>query len=98
FDSLQKKLRQQVADGVAPDVVARSEAYGASVAGHVLAWAADDGGAMIVNMGFPPDYKLIPGPAHWVPTNTIVQQQTPLLPEWGKNRTFAAPKDLDCKV
>jgi hypothetical protein len=98
FDSLQKKLRLQVADGVAPDVVARSEAYGAAVSDHVLAWAAEDGGAVIVNMGFPPDYKLIPGPAHWVPTNTIVQQQTPLLPEWGRNRPFAMPADLDCKV
>src|SRR5438105_4077115 len=63
---------------------------------HILAWAADDGGGAVVNMGFPPDYKLIPGPAHWVPTNAIVQQQTPLLPEWGNGRTFAMPAGTAC--
>jgi hypothetical protein len=68
------------------------------VAAHVLAWAQDDGVTAIVNMGFPPDYKLVPGPAHWVPTSAIVQQQTPLLPQWGKNRPFAMPRDAACEV
>jgi hypothetical protein len=31
-----------------------------------------------------------------VPTNTIVQQQLPLLPSWGKNRPFAMPMDAKC--
>ena len=98
FDALQTKLGKQTADGVAADVVARSQAYGAAVAAHILAWAENDGGGTVVNMGFPTDYKLNPVPGHWVPTNTIVQQQAPLLPAWGKNRTFAMPADLDCKV
>ena len=46
-------------------------------------------GAVVSNMGFPYEYALTPGPAHWVPTSLIQQQQLPLLPEWGDNRAFA---------
>ena len=38
------------------------------------------------------------GPGHWVPTSKIVQQQTPLLPDWGKNRPFAMPTGADCEL
>src|SRR5206468_214796 len=54
--------------------------------------------AIITNMGFPLTYKLTPGPAYWVPTSVIVQQQAPLLPEWGKNRTFAVPTGSTCAL
>jgi hypothetical protein len=96
MDALGTKLRGGVVDGVAADVVSRSEAYGKALAGHILAWSRDDGGAVVENMGFPADYKLIPGPGHWVPTSVIVQQQVPLLPHWGKNRTFAMPDGATC--
>jgi hypothetical protein len=96
FDAQRSKLDEKASFGVPEDVVARSQAYGAAIAAHVLAWAENDGGATVVNMGFPPDYKLIPGAAHWVPTSAIVQQQTPLLPQWGKNRTFAMPSGKEC--
>lgn len=96
--AMAKKMRARVADGVAADVVARSEAHGKAVAEHILAWSGNDGGAEIVNMGFPRDYKLTEGPAHWVPTSTIAQQQVPLLPEWGKNRTFAMPDGATCPL
>ena len=49
-------------------------------------------------MGFPLEYKLTPGPAHWVPTSLIAQQQFPLLPKWGNNRTFAMPKGATCAL
>jgi hypothetical protein len=93
-------LRTSTEAGLPADVVKRSEEFGAAVAAHILDWAKDDGGAAVENMGFPypADYTLNPAPGHWKPTNTIVQQQTPLLPAWGKNRTFAMPADLDCKV
>lgn len=96
--SLTKKQNAKVADGVAPDVVARSEAFGRAVAAHILAWSMDDGGAVIENMGFPYDYALTEGPSHWVPTNLVRQQQAPLLPNWGKNRTFAMPAGSTCPV
>ena len=96
--SLTAKQTAKVADGVAADVVARSEAYGQAIADHILAWSLGDGGAVIENMGFPYDYRLTEGPAHWVPTNLVRQQQTPLLPNWGKNRTFAMPAGATCPV
>ncbi len=100
YEAQVEKLTADTEAGVAADVVKRSEDFGAAEAAHILDWAKDDGGATIVNMGFPypQDYKLNPAPGHWQPTSKIVQQQTPLLPKWGENRPFAMPKDLDCKV
>lgn len=84
-----EKLSSEVSTGLAPDLVARSQAYGESITAHILAWSLDDGGAKVENMGFPLEYKLTEGPEHWVPTNLINQQQMPLLPRWGENRPFA---------
>lgn len=94
--AMQKKMSARVAEGLDPTIVARSAAYGVAVAEHILAWSRGDGGAVIENMGFPLEYKLIEGPAHWVPTSAIVQQQFPLLPNWGKTRTFAMPDGATC--
>jgi membrane-associated phospholipid phosphatase len=94
--AMSKKMRDTVAEGVAPDVMARSEAYGQAVAEHILKWSETDGGAVVENMGFPLEYALTKGPANWVPTNVIAQQQLPLLPKWGKNRTFAMPGGATC--
>jgi hypothetical protein len=96
--SMKKKMAAKVSEGVPADVVARSEAHGKAIADHILAWSMTDGGADVQNMGFPLKYKLTPGPAHWVPTSTIAQQQVPLLPEWGKNRTFAMPNGATCPL
>jgi PAP2 superfamily len=96
--ALEAKLRADVSKGVPGKVVARSEAYGRAVAQHILAWSRGDGGAAVENMGFPMQYELTKGPAHWVPTNVIVQQQKPLLPNWGKNRTFAMPNGAACAL
>ena len=96
--ALEAKLRADVSKGVPGKVVVRSEAYGRAVAQHILAWSRGDGGAAVENMGFPMQYELTKGPAHWVPTNVIVQQQKPLLPNWGKNRTFAMPNGAACAL
>ncbi len=93
-----QKLRSEVVAGLAADVVARSEAQGLAIADHILAWAASDGGAVIENMGFPVNYELTADPAHWVPTSLIAQQQKPLLPDWGKKRTFAMPNGAACPL
>jgi membrane-associated phospholipid phosphatase len=92
------KYRDAVRAGVEPDIVVRSEAYGETVMAHILAWSANDGGAKIENMGFPFEYELIKGPGHWVPTSTIGQQQFPLLPDWGNNRSFAMPNGKACPL
>jgi hypothetical protein len=92
----QAKWRQKVVDGVAKDVVARSEAYGKSVAASIHAWSLTDGGAETPNMGFPEKWDLPKGEGKWVPTNALRQQQLPLLPDWGNNRTFAVPSGAEC--
>ena len=85
------RLEAQAAAGLDPETATLSAAHGEAVAAHVLDWSRDDGGAVVENMGFPYQYPLTEGPEHWVPTSRIAQQQTPLLPEWGANRTFAMP-------
>lgn len=95
---LSAKLRNEAARGLAPEVVQESEAYGKALAATILDWAKEDGGAVIANMGFPLDYQLQKGPAYWVPTNFIAQQQMPLLPKWGANRTFAMPDGKSCPL
>lgn len=96
--ALDAKLKAEVSAEVPADVLARSEAYGLAIAKHILAWSQDDGGAVVENLGFPPDYELIKGPSHWVPTSLIALQQKPLLPYWGKNRTFAMPEGNSCAL
>jgi hypothetical protein len=49
-------------------------------------------------MGFPLAMELAKGPGAWVPTSRIVQQQLPLLPEWGENRPFAMPDGAACPL
>ncbi len=92
------RRRDEVRAGVAGEVVTRSEAYGRKLMAGIEAWAASDGGANIENMGFPYAYQLTKGPGHWVPTSTIGQQQLPLLPAWGKNRTFAIADGMACPL
>lgn len=91
-----ERKRARLSEGLDPAVVERSIAHGLAVAEHILAWSAEDGGAVIVNMGFPYDYTPNPGPQAWVPTSTIRQQQAPLLPDWGNNRPFAMPTGASC--
>lgn len=98
MDAIGKRLDTLVSEGVDADVLARSLAYGRVIAAHVIEWSADDGGAVVENMGFPHDYVLTEGPQHWVPTSLIAQQQAPLLPNWGTNRAFAMPDGATCGV
>ncbi len=93
-----RKQRASLAAGVAADIVERSEEYGQDIAEHILAWSMNDGGAVVENMGFPARYDLKNGPSNWVPTNTQALQQTPLLPAWGTNRTFAMPAGTACPL
>jgi hypothetical protein len=92
----QTKWRARVVEGVAEDVVERSEAFGKAMAASIFAWSQGDGGATVLNMGFPEQWELPKGDDKWVPTNVIRQQQLPLLPEWGNNRTFAMPSGATC--
>jgi len=94
--AFEKKLRARAADGIDAETVARSEAYGRAIAAHILAWSRTDGGAVVQNMGFPATYRPREAPGAWVPTSLVAQQQAPLLPGWGSNRTFAMPDGSTC--
>ncbi len=94
--ALSRSLGAEVAEGLSGDILAASEVQGDAIAAHILAWADADGGAIVRNMGFPMTYEKSVDPEKWVPTSAIVQQQAPLLPEWGQNRTFAMPGGASC--
>ena len=98
YAAVAKRLDEEATAGKTADIVDASKAYGKAIADHILAWSSTDGSAMIENMGFPLEYKLTPGPAHWVPTSAVRQQQMPLLPGWGNNRTFAMPDGAACPL
>jgi PAP2 superfamily len=95
---LSERLNASVALSIAPDVVARSQAYGRSLAEHILLWSSTDGGAIVENLGFPASYAKSTEPAAWVSTNLVALQQAPLLPNWGKNRPFAMPSGATCQL
>ncbi len=94
----QTKWRASAVAGVDAEIVARSEAYGKLVAGTIHQWSLSDGGAVVENMGFPDQWELPKGEGKWIPTNAVRQQQLPLLPGWGENRTFAAPSGAACET
>ena len=96
--AFEKKMAGEISLSVPSDIAVRSKAYGQAVAKVILNWAKEDGGAVIQTMGFSADYVLTKGPAHWAPTNTVALQQTPLLPNWGKNRSFAMPSGAACAL
>lgn len=96
--AMAKSLTAQAVKAVQPDVARRSAAYGRALANHIIAWSQTDGGAEVENMGFPYDYTRAEGPEKWVPTSLIVQQQNPLLPDWGRVRPFAMPAGDACAL
>lgn len=91
-------LGKKAMDGIAQDVVARSIAHAEAVAAHIHRWSLDDGGAVVENMGFPQSYAPGTNPQDWVPTSAVRQQQAPLLPTWGRNRTFAMAAGTSCTL
>jgi hypothetical protein len=74
------------------------EDLGAAIADHVFAWSTTDGGHDVKNLGFPLTYAKAEAKHEWVPTNPQTLQQTPLLPTWGENRTFAMPSGTACPL
>ena len=96
--AMQKQIDLQLEAKASVEVINRSKDFGQATAAAIYKWSLSDGGAQITNLGFPDKYTLTAGPAHWVPTSTIRLQQTPLLPNWGKNRTFAMTAGTTCAL
>lgn len=86
--ALQKQMQDRLAETLTPDAISAAVLHGEAVFAHILDWSATDGGATVENMGFPMEWQANTEAGHWVPTNLIRQQQAPLLPNWGQNRTF----------
>jgi hypothetical protein len=92
------KLDKALAQGLKAQRVKQSRDFGVAVARHILTWSQSDGGANISNLGFPESYAPDEKPGRWQPTSAIRMQQAPLLPEWGKNRTFAVADGVFCSL
>ena len=92
----EKKLKGDAMQGLSPEVVEASLAYGEQLKAAIIDWSSTDGGAVIENMGFPMEYPVSKEPGRWAPTSAIRLQQFPLLPTWGRNRTFALPSATSC--
>jgi hypothetical protein len=85
--------------GLLPDAEAASaENLGRAIALAILEWSKGDGGHAVENLGFPKTFALGKQPWSWLPTNPQTLQQTPLLPDWGRNRPFAMPGGNACPL
>lgn len=98
MNRMEDLLAKVVTAGLPDEVVKRSDAFGRFLAQHIWLWSQSDGGAVVENMGFPEHFVPSQEPGHWKPTSTIDLQQTPLLPNWGKNRPFAMPAGTSCHL
>lgn len=96
--AMEARLTERTLEGVDTAAADTFGRFGISVAEHIIAWSETDGGAVIENMGFPLAWTFSDEPGHWVPTSTLGQQQAPLLPSWGQNRTFAMPQGAACSL
>lgn len=88
--AMQRRIEERLTSAIGSEALGAGQKAGEQVFDHILAFSATDGGAVVENMGFPLEYTLATHPGAWVPTSLVRQQQLPLLPDWGKNRTFAA--------
>ena len=96
--ALARQLDALTAEDVDAATLARSAAYGETLARAIIAASETDGGAVVENMGFPMAYTLGGEPQDWVPTNLIQLQQAPLLPDWSRNRPFTLPDGEACPL
>ncbi len=95
---MSRKISAALMGSVADDVAVASEDLGHAIADHVFEWSKTDGGLVIENLGFPMTYAKAEAKQDWVPTSPITLQQTPLLPTWGDNRTFALANGKACSL
>ena len=89
IDSLETSINSELAATEKPDVVARSVAYGRSVAEAIFAWSKTDGGFDGYTRNFEFSYIVPRGAGYWIaPSFGQLVSSVPLHPYWGKNRTF----------
>lgn len=87
IDSMRVALETELKKDVSQEVLDRSTRLGADIALAIFEYSKKDGGHEAYNNNFPSDYVMPKGVGLWAPTGT---QKIPLLPNWGKVRTFVA--------
>ncbi len=85
IDSLKGVFERKYQNDVGRETAVRSIKYGESIAKAIFDYSKNDGGHEGYEKNFPKDYKPVTGACVWTPTG---EQQIPLQPNWGKNRTF----------
>ncbi len=89
IDSLRRNIESTLKRDVAnQETIDRSITFGADIAKAIWEYSKTDGGHEGWKNNFSTDYKVPVGIGLWEPTSAT--QKTPLLPYWGKNRTFSA--------
>jgi hypothetical protein len=96
--AMSRKISASLMGSVADDIAVSSEDMGRAIADHIFEWSKTDGGHTIDNLGFPMTYPKAVAKQDWVPTSPVTLQQTPLLPTWGENRTFAMANGKSCPL
>lgn len=87
IDSLRRNIESPLKRDVEnQEIIDRSIAFGVEIAQAILEYSKTDGGHEGWSNNFPTDYKTPVGIGLWEPTSA---QKIPLLPYWGKNRTFS---------
>jgi hypothetical protein len=87
IDSMRIALETELKKDISQDVLDRSTRLGADIATAIFEYSKTDGGHEAYNNNFPKDYVVPKGNGFWVPTSA---QKIPLLPYWGKVRSFVA--------
>jgi PAP2 superfamily len=85
IDSLKLVFEKKIQPTLSPETFQRSVKFGESVAKAIFEYSKTDGGNEAYKNNFPKDFKVANGACFWSPTG---EQQIPLQPNWGKNRTF----------
>ncbi|CAH0997844.1 hypothetical protein EMA8858_03978 [Emticicia aquatica] len=88
IDSLRRNIESVIRIAIDnQEVTDRSNSFGVEIGQAIWEYSKTDGGNEGWSNNFPIDFKTPIGIGFWEPTGT---QKTPLLPYWGKNRTFSA--------
>jgi hypothetical protein len=95
IDSLRTVYEGKYKSGLNDAAIQNSIRHGAALAVSVLEYSKKDGGATGSVNNFPKNYLIPSGVGAWKPTSN---QKIPLLPTWGKNRTFLVSNAEDAIV
>lgn len=85
IDSLKNFFERKYRNEVDKETAVRSIKYGEAVAKAVFDYSKNDGGHEGYEKNFPKDYRPVTAACVWTP---VGEQQIPLQPNWGRNRTF----------